>query len=235
MLKLITGWFALIAFCFALTVQAQDFGATKRAAEQGDVAAQSMLGNLYYQGQGVAQSYAEAAKWFRKAAEQGDAHGQYVLGLMYISAQGVSQDFAEGEKWLRKAADQGHKEAQEGLQKFIAPLKEAGAQDFTTTKRAAERGDAAAQSMLGNMYYQGQGVAQNYAEAAKWFRKAAEQGDAHGQYILGLMYVAEQGVAQDFAEGEKWLRKAADQGHKEAQEGLKKFITPLKEAGVLAP
>ena len=37
----------------------------KAAAEQGDVAAQSDLGKLYYRGKGVAQDYKEAAKWSR--------------------------------------------------------------------------------------------------------------------------------------------------------------------------
>ena len=40
----------------------------------------------------------------------------------------------------------------------------------------AERGDARAQLSLGGMYYNGQGVRQDYTEAAKWTRKAAEQG-----------------------------------------------------------
>ncbi|MBV8244134.1 MAG: SEL1-like repeat protein [Hyphomicrobiales bacterium] len=40
----------------------------------------------------------------------------------------------------------------------------------------AEHGDARAQLSLGGMYYNGQGVPQDYPEAAKWTRKAAEQG-----------------------------------------------------------
>ena len=45
-----------------------------------------------------------------------------------------------------------------------------------------------AQYDLGGMYYNGQGVAKNYAEAMKWFRKAADQGSANAQYGLGVMY-----------------------------------------------
>ena len=45
----------------------------RKAAEQGDDAAQYYLGVCYANGQGVAQGYVEAVKWFRKAAEQGDA------------------------------------------------------------------------------------------------------------------------------------------------------------------
>ncbi len=62
------------------------------------------------------------------------------------------------------------------------------------------------------MYLNGQGVARDNAEAAKWYRKAAEQGDAGAQFNLGVMYGGGQGVPQDYAEAVKWFRKAADQG-----------------------
>ena len=53
---------------------------------------------------------------------------------------------------------------------------------------------------------------QDYAEAAKLFRKAADQGNAGGQYCLGLMYANGQGVPQDYAEAVALYLKAADQG-----------------------
>jgi len=43
-------------------------------------------------------------------------------------------------------------------------------------KPLAEQGLPLAQYNLGVMYYNGQGVPKDYAEAAKWYRKAAEQG-----------------------------------------------------------
>ena len=42
-------------------------------AECGDARAQTSLGGMYYNGQGVQRDYAEAAKWVRKAAERGYA------------------------------------------------------------------------------------------------------------------------------------------------------------------
>ena len=45
-------------------------------AEQGDVRAQTSLGGMYYNGQGVQRDYAEATKWVRKAAERGYAPAQ---------------------------------------------------------------------------------------------------------------------------------------------------------------
>ena len=50
-----------------------------------------------------------------------------------------------------------------------------------------EKGDAAAQNSLGTVYYEGRGVARDYAEAARWYRKAAEQGHASGQLNLGAL------------------------------------------------
>ena len=81
----------------------------------------------------------------------------------------------------------------------------------------AEQGDAEAQYNLGVSYYNGEGVAQDYAEAAYWFHKAAEQGNAYGQYGLADLYYYK------FYQQDKALelfKAAARQGHKEAQKTL---------------
>jgi TPR repeat protein len=77
---------------------------------------------------------------------------------------------------------------------------------------AAEQGDAATQFNLGVRYAKGQGVAQDHAEAVKWFRRAAEQGHADAQVRLAWIYVDGQGVARDVAEAIQWANKAVEQG-----------------------
>lgn len=84
----------------------------KKAAEQGDAAAQYNLGRMYYFDQG---DYTEAVKWFRKAAGQGHDQAQAFLGLTYIMGRHVPQDYAEALKWYRKAAEQGNARAQRTL------------------------------------------------------------------------------------------------------------------------
>ena len=44
--------------------------------------------------------------------------------------------------------------------------------------KAANKGDAKAQYMLGAAYYEGHGVRQDYEQAVSWTRKAADQGNA---------------------------------------------------------
>ena len=84
----------------------------------------------------------------------------------------------------------------------------------------AASGNAEAQYNLGLLYDSGQGVPQDYAQEATWYRKAAEQGNANAQTALGSMYVNGQGVPQNNAQAAAWWRKAADQGNADGQFGL---------------
>ena len=81
-------------------------------AEQGLASAQYDLGQCYYKGQGIEQSYTKALKWFHKAAVQGNATAQCNLGYCYDKGHGVDKDETEAVKWYRKAAEQGDTMAQ---------------------------------------------------------------------------------------------------------------------------
>ena len=78
-------------------------------------------------------------------------------------------------------------------------------------RKAAEQGLAEAQFNLGCAYDNGEGVPQDYAQSAAWYRRAADQGLANAQFNLELMYRSGQGVPQDFAQAGDWLRKAIEQ------------------------
>jgi len=69
--------------------------AIKRMILLDDARAQSVLGYLYYNGEGVPQSYVKAAEWLKKAAAQDDPYAQSLLGEMYMRGQGVSQNMDE--------------------------------------------------------------------------------------------------------------------------------------------
>ena len=74
-----------------------------------------------------------------------------------------------------------------------------------------------AQKDLGLAYAIGQGVPQDLAQAAIWYKKAANQGDAEAQFNLGLFYLDESIFQAGTAESISWLTKAAKQGFDEAQ------------------
>jgi TPR repeat protein len=84
----------------------------------------------------------------------------------------------------------------------------------------AERGSTAAQLSLGAMYEQGQGVAQDYTEAATWYERAANGGHASAQYNLALLYETGRGVPRDLEKAAYWFRQAAEQGDRDAAYNL---------------
>ena len=105
-------------------------------------------------------------------------------------------------------------------------------QELSAFEQQATSGDAAAQCGLGMMYKKGQGVPQDYAQAALWFRKAAEQGNADGQCDLGVSYGNGEGVPQDYAQAALWFCKAAEQGHAHAQYNLGAWYEEGEDQGV---
>ena len=71
------------------------------------------------------------------------------------------------------------------------------------------------------MYYNGEGVAKDDAQAVGWYRKAAEQGHAAAQRSLGWFYAfGRGGLLQDNTEAAAWYSKAASQGDSHAQHNL---------------
>lgn len=69
--------------------------------------------------------------------------------------------------------------AQAGMREaFAAYERKDYASAFREFSPLAEQGDATAQSFLGEMYGNGQGVAKDEQQAVTWYRKAAEQGGA---------------------------------------------------------
>ena len=99
--------------------------------------------------------------------------------------------------------------------------------DFKETLQAAEQGNAKAQYNLGQMYRNGQGVRQDYAQAEQWYRKAAEQGIAQAQYNLGVMYANGLGVRQNYKIAKEWFGKACDNGFQPGCDAYRK----LNQAG----
>ncbi len=96
-------------------VSAQDLQKIQAQAEMGDAKAQTTLGSLYSNGQGVSQNYETARQWFEKAAAQGDSTAQNWLGGLYQEGLGVPQDYAKAYEWYERSAIQGNAVAQYNL------------------------------------------------------------------------------------------------------------------------
>jgi TPR repeat protein len=132
------------------------------------------------------------------------------VGAMSLVARGRAdlRVKEEAEQWLNRGAEL---YAKGSYEKAFACFERGLQLDPNNTE---------AQHILGFMYTHGEGVPQDYAQAALWYRRAAEQGDASAQYVLGSLYTHGEGVPQDCAQAAVWFRKAADQGNRYAQYSL---------------
>lgn len=74
--------------------------------------AQSMLGQKYFYGDGVEQSYKKAVELYELAALQGNIVSQYALGVMYYQGNVVEQSYEKAVEYLEPAAIQGFANAQ---------------------------------------------------------------------------------------------------------------------------
>ena len=161
-----------------------------------------------------------------------DSEGRLIGITSYYMAKGEQLNFALPVEWIRELPQHGKlasvtepriastagatqgSELQNGIRALNAGDYPAA---FETLTRLAREGNAVAQFYLGVMYYGGDGVQKDAAQAAAWFRKAAAQGYASAQYNLGVMYEHGQGVPQDYVQAVVWYRKAAVQGLANAQ------------------
>lgn len=156
------------------------------------------LGQKYFCGLGTKKDLSKAAEYYRAAAKLGSRDAAKCLGFMYSNGQGVEQDYAEAARWFsyqpesrqktepRSEAAAQHNEKNSTYessevneseelyrlgQKYYCGL--GTTQDLSKAaesyRAAAKLGSRDAAKCLGFMYSNGQGVAQDYSEAARWF------------------------------------------------------------------
>lgn len=102
----------------------------------------------------------------------------------------------------------------------VVPKPEAAAVKGDRLTTLANGGNSKAQLLLGLKFLDGDGVAVNEGEAAKWLQRAADQGEPIAQYRLGTLYERGHGVATDAAKATHWYEAAARQGNRKAMHNL---------------
>jgi TPR repeat protein len=79
-------------------------------------------------------------------------------------------------------------------------------------EKAAQSGNAEAQTQLGLLMATGEHVEQNLEGAHSWFLKASEQGEVTAMFNLGIMFEKGLGTDTDPGEAALWYWQAAEQG-----------------------
>ncbi|OYU10014.1 MAG: hypothetical protein CFE38_19850 [Comamonadaceae bacterium PBBC1] len=82
--------------------RAADF--LKASAEQGNPAAQALLGNLYFHGTGVTQDRVETIKWWEKSASNCNTWAQNAVARTLFEGEHVPKDLVSSFHWVSVAA-----------------------------------------------------------------------------------------------------------------------------------
>ncbi|MBL6431321.1 MAG: SEL1-like repeat protein [Alphaproteobacteria bacterium] len=152
--------------------------ATPRA-EEGDTAAQTLLGVLYETGRGLPQDAEKAASWYSLAAANGNVKAALRYGLLLLNGIGVAEDRQKAGDMFQIAADADVPEAIYNLAGLYR-TGEGRPYDPDTAlellQKAAELDDVDAQFELAQFRLDGPADVRDEARAAFWMGRAARQG-----------------------------------------------------------
>lgn len=156
-------------------------------------------------------NYVKAKEYFRNLAAKGGYVAMWKLGEIYEYYENTPNK-AEAEKWYVKSVENGYKEKISELARFFYFGLHIVSKDYSKAlkyfiKEAEVRDYGEAEYYIGSMYYKGEGVQKNLAEAYKWYRKSAEKKYDKGVLALAEAYEKGEGVKQDNIAAAKWYRE----------------------------
>lgn len=173
------------------------------------------------------------------AADAGEFQAQWKLGKMYAAGDGVPHDDARAFDYFSQIVENYDEDQADPRQTpfvssaFVA-LGVYNLNGITNTRVAANPGralemfhyaatnfgDSAAQYNLARMYLDGNGIARDARQAARWLFLAAEKGHLESEAVLGqLLFNGYPGVPPQRARGLMWLSLAHDSVGDKAKDG----------------
>lgn len=191
----------------------------RKSADQGDAQAENSLGVMYALGRGVTRDREEAVRWYKMAARQGSAEAIYNVAISYYNGEGVDSNMDTACTWMMAAQRKGDPQAADSLKhieddmnnrldrcKFdLASLYEKGDElpqdlpaalalymDTAQENQPRNLFAGSARYKLCQLYAEGKGVPQDYAQARSWCKKS---GVGFAYVVLGRM--AERGLGQE--------------------------------------
>lgn len=190
----------------------------KEACYGGDMENCSLLGSLYYDGEGVEQDKIMAEVLFKKACNGGNYGTCYYLGLTYELDDGVDASVAE--KFYKKGCDGNDMDSclelariynnGSGVYQSDLMEKEFSQKAKKLFEKACDNGNEEGYYGLGNMHNEGVGVQQNYFKAKSFYEKACSDGHMGACVELGTLHKEGKGTRKDFAKARKFYGKACD-------------------------
>ena len=224
--------FILTAGLFGLTTmnpawaqapKAVSMDTVMQEAQNGNPSAQLLLGQIYENGTGVLQDYAQSYHWYNAAAQQGQIDALVQVASFKAEGLGTEKDIEGAFKLYKQAAQSGNTAAMHIIGSMIenelgSKLPRSAA--LTWYEKAANAGFMESATALGVIYHDGKIIDQDLGKAKDWYAKAAAKGHARAQNNLGLMYSRGEGVEKNYEKAAAFFKAASDKGLKQAYRNL---------------
>lgn len=207
------------------------------SAKLGYLEAQLEIASKYIRGKDITKSYSQGAYWYLQAARQGSEKAKDNLNYLLVSGAVNFDDIPN------TSIAASHKMTKE--ESFFAGLEAGYKKNFSKAEalliQASKEGHVGAQSALGRMYYDGEGVPRSLELAYKWYKAAGLAGNTQSQYMMGHIWHHDQARAGAHQEGlvgkfypdrietaRWWYEKAApyDERAKQQLQALSSYTTP---------
>ncbi|KAL0213165.1 hypothetical protein RCL1_006791 [Eukaryota sp. TZLM3-RCL] len=184
----------------------------RTAAESGVPMAQDLLGDYYFEGKHVYQSYEEAVKYYSRAEAQNNSDAAYSLGICYYFGKGVEEDREKAFNLWTKAADAGNVEALNVLGDYLVKHGRL-AEAFDRYEHSANLKSSYGSLMLARFYLTGVGVDQNPDYAVSLLRTAVKSDSPVAMVILADCLLKGNGVEVNEKEAVRLLQAASERKH----------------------
>lgn len=177
------------------------------------------IGLAFANGYSVPQDYKKAIHWYSKSAKDGNMDSARNLAWLYENGQGTSIDKESAFYWMSKAAFSGWTAPTAALGRYylygIGTEKDTD-KAFKLLSKVANKNKYAAYHLAG-MYFNGNGVKQDYQKSFDWYSIASKSDNAASDYFIAQHYYKGLGRDKDLTQAYKWYLQSAEKGDVDAQ------------------
>lgn len=193
----------------------------QHAVDAGSAVGQVCLAECYLHGQGVTQNPQQAQHLLQMGLKQwynGPLQNKsdilYALGCFYSLDFIAVTSEAKAKAYLELAAQYGAVEAKYKLATLylcgLGGFMQDPLQTAFWAQQATTEGHLFAQTLLGQLYVRGSGVAQDYEQALMYLQRATEQGHSVAMSALGEMYENGWGISENIEQAVQLYRQAIE-------------------------
>jgi TPR repeat protein len=178
------------------------------------------LANYYLADRCTKKNPYEAIKWYKKAIDLGNIYAINNIAACYAYGHGFKRDYDKAISLVKHTKNFESNKVSTKLLGDCYIYKGKHAESLKWYLKAAELGNSIAMYLLGNIYYTGIYITQNYTEATKWYQKSVDNGNINAMNTLGLMYHQGIVIPKNLSKACELYKHASDLGSHDSMNNL---------------